>query len=152
MGISIHYRGKLKNLTDIDLLVDDFKDFAEIMGWEYRILNEDWSKTNTAKIKASEQITEIKGHLPLKGINLSLHPDCEALDLYFNPDGNLLSPISACLINEGEMDIEDSWVFVKTQYAPPDIHIAVVNLLDFLKNKYVPDLEVLDEGEYWETR
>lgn len=41
--------------------------------------------------------------------------------------------------------------FVKTQFAPPDIHISIVKLLRFLQKKYIPDLQVIDEGEYWET-
>ncbi|NWG28500.1 MAG: hypothetical protein HXY48_08200, partial [Ignavibacteriaceae bacterium] len=41
--------------------------------------------------------------------------------------------------------------FIKTQFAPPEIHIAIVKLLKYLKNKYIANLEVIDEGGYWET-
>ena len=43
------------------------------------------------------------------------------------------------------------YVSVKTQFAPTEIHISIIKLLKHLKNKYILDLEVLDEGCYWET-
>ena len=59
------------------------------------------------------------------------------------------------------MDIEDAergtlsekpWCFVKTQYGPIEGHVALVELFTALKNEFMPDLEVIDEGGYWEHR
>ena len=55
------------------------------------------------------------------------------------------------LICEGSLKPEDAWIAVKTQFAGPEIHLWVVGLLNYLKEHYIPDLEVSDEGEYWET-
>ena len=41
--------------------------------------------------------------------------------------------------------------FVKTQFASPEIHIIIVKLLRYLKEKYFQRFEVIDEGKYWET-
>ena len=40
---------------------------------------------------------------------------------------------------------------IKTQFAPAEIHIAIIKLLRYLKDKYINNLEVYDEGRYWET-
>ena len=55
------------------------------------------------------------------------------------------------LVNEGQLKPEESFSSTKTQYAPPDAHISIIKLLRFLKSRYIPDLKVFDEGEYWDT-
>ena len=152
MGITIYYGGMLKNLNNIDTLIDDFSDLAGIMNWECVILNEDWTKPNTARIKISKMKSEITGHLPLKGLEIKLHPACETFDLFFDNKGNLTSPLLFAFDNEEKKKKDKSFVWVKTQFAPVDIHISIIKLLDLLKHKYVPDLEVMDEGGYWESR
>jgi hypothetical protein len=39
----------------------------------------------------------------------------------------------------------------KTQFAPIDVHIAVIKLMKYLQQKYIENLNVTDEGSYWET-
>src|SRR5262249_22958821 len=46
---------------------------------------------------------------------------------------------------------EKPWCFVKTQFGAVEGHLALVKILTSLKREFVHDLEVLDEGEYWET-
>ena len=43
MGITIHYKGKLKNPMLYSSVIDELKDISEIMNWEYSIMNEDWN-------------------------------------------------------------------------------------------------------------
>ena len=59
------------------------------------------------------------------------------------------------------MDIEDAengrleampWCFVKTQFGTLEGHVALVEMFAALKAEFFPDLEVRDEGDYWETR
>ncbi len=40
---------------------------------------------------------------------------------------------------------------VKTQYAGPDAHIAVIKLLKYIAAKYLENFTLSDEGNYWET-
>ena len=51
---------------------------------------------------------------------------------------------------EKRLKPKESWVFIKTQFSSPDVHIRVIGLLKYLKKKYISNLEVRDEGEYWE--
>ena len=73
------------------------------------------------------------------------------MSLLISPEGWLI----------GLMDIEDAergrlteapWVFVKTQFGSLEGHVALVEMLDALKREFIPDLEVSDEGGYWEKR
>jgi hypothetical protein len=41
---------------------------------------------------------------------------------------------------------------VKTQFGPIEGHVALVELLRGIKREFMPDLEVMDEGGYWEER
>ena len=44
------------------------------------------------------------------------------------------------------------WCFVKTQFGTLEGHVALVEMFAALKAEFFPDLEVRDEGGYWETR
>lgn len=151
MGITIHFKGRLNNLASVETLVDDLKDISRTMNWEYYLMDEAWEKPCTAKLELQENRAEIIGHLPLKGISINLHPHCERLPILFDARGNLRTMIGMIMINEGELAPDRAYVSIKKQFAPPDIHISIIKLLQFLKKRYIPNLEVLDEGEYWET-
>ena len=49
---------------------------------------------------------------------------------------------------DGEFYIQE---YIKTQFAPLEVHISVVELLQCLQPHFI-DLQVVDEGEYFETR
>ena len=151
MGITIHFQGKLKNTDLINSIKEELIDISEIMKWEWQALDEDWSKPSTAKLSRNKDVVEIVGHLPLKGVQINIHPDSEPLSLYFDVEGNLIEPIAMVLINEGKISKENSYNSVKTQFAPPDVHISIIKLLKYLKKRYIPNLKVNDEGEYWES-
>ncbi|MDO8951185.1 MAG: hypothetical protein Q7U86_01100, partial [Draconibacterium sp.] len=36
-------------------------------------------------------------------------------------------------------------------FAPIENHIAVIKLLKYIQKKYISNLDVYDEGEYWQT-
>ncbi len=151
MGITIHYKGKLNNLEQIYSVIDELKDISEIMSWKYSILDNDWNSQLTAQLFQTENGVKITGHLPLKGITINLHPECESFYVLFDKNGNLQS-VSGMVLNPGEVESADSnFLFIKTQYAPPEIHIAIIKLLKYLKDKYISDLNVIDEGSYWVT-
>jgi hypothetical protein len=151
MGVSIHYRGRVADTQNIKTICDELAAIADKMNWRYTRLDEDWTQSADASIEVTEQGSQITGHLPLKGIVLTLNPKCETLGFLFDSNGNLCDPISMVNISEGTLKPEDVWISVKTQYAGPETHIGVIGLLKYLKKLYIPDLEVQDEGGYWET-
>ena len=151
MGVSIHYRGRVADIRNIKTICDKLAVIADKMNWRYTRLDEDWSQSADLRIEVTEQGSQINGHLPLKGIILTLNPKCEALQFFFDSNGNLRDPISMVNISEGTLKPEEVWISVKTQYAGPETHIWIIVLLKYLKKLHLPDLEVQDEGAYWET-
>lgn len=151
MGITIHYKGQLKNLTQSNSVIDELKDISEIMNWKFSIMDNDWNKPMTAEFLHFENRVEITGHLPLKGIRINPHPNCESFSILFDKDGYLQSVVLMVLNHENNQIPGKNYLSIKTQFAPTEIHISIIKLLKYLKNKYIPDLEVFDEGSYWET-
>ena len=151
MGVSIHYHGRVPEIQNIKAICDELAAIADRMNWRYTRLDEDWSHATDATIEVTGQGSRITGHLPLKGIALTPHPKCETLQFFFDADGHLRDPISMVNISEETLKPEDFWICVKTQYAGPETHIWIIGLLKYLKKTHLPDLEVQDEGEYWQT-
>lgn len=151
MGVTIHYRGKINDVKNVDALTDEMIDFAGSLGWKHTRLDEDWSKPNTAKLVHKEDGTHVEGHAPLRGVILRPHKESESLSLTFNADGLLVDIIGMVWIAEGGRIAEEQLLFTKTQFAPLEVHIAIIKLLRHLKTRYISDLEVRDEGSYWES-
>jgi hypothetical protein len=151
MGITIYYRGSIEDLSLIEPIQGALVEFCQSMNWKYYLRNEDQREPFSAKIVHTAKGTEIKGHIPLRGISIESDPDNETLSILFNPDGRLSSFMQEILIHEGSLTWDQAWLFVKTQFGTVDAHIAIVKLLQYLKQSYIPALEVKDEGEYWET-
>ncbi len=145
MGVTIHFQGTLKDSNLFDPLIEELVDISDTMKWEWEVLEEGWPKRSTAKLKDKMPA------FALRGININLHPDSEELSLFFDTTGRISTAMNLILVREGKIKGEDCGSFVKTQFAPPDVHISIIKLLKYLKKRYIPDLKVVDEGEYWET-
>lgn len=150
MGVTIHFQGTLQDKSHITSFIEELTDIAKTMNWQTQVLDEDWSQPSTAKLSSAKNGVEITGYLALKGMLIHLHPDCEPLTLFFDAKGCLTSPFD-CALGNDEKTKENSYIFVKTQFAPPDIHITIIRLLKYLQKKYIPNLEVQDEGGYWDN-
>jgi hypothetical protein len=151
MGITIHYRGRINSFDLIESLSDEVKDIAQSLGWGMHLWDEDLSKPNTARVIRHENYIEMCGHVPLRGLTLFPHPDCEQLSLTFDRKGHLMDAFGMTLVASGGRRPGEGWLSMKTQFSPLEIHITVVQLLHYLKKRYVGNLEVSDEGGYWES-
>ena len=151
MGITIHYSGKLKDRASLPNLVEELEDIARTMEWESTRLDKDREKPSRAEIVHSEHGAEFRGHPGLEGIVLSVHPDCESLSFLFDRNGNLRDVVTMVGILQGFIDAEKAQVSVKTQFAPLHVHITIIRLLKYIGKKYIANLEVNDEGDYWQT-
>jgi hypothetical protein len=124
MGITIHYKGSLRDAALTAELAEEIADICKSMGWQYETVGKD----------------------DVSGIIFQPHPKCEIVELVFDRKGRLINPL---VYPDDDPALMVEWVHTKTQFAGPDVHIAVVKLLKYLKRKYLTDLEVEDEGEYW---
>ena len=126
MGLSFHYSGRIREHDKIDALVEEVKDMSKDLNWTYNILDDD----------------------QIKGILVSTE-ESEPLWFTFVPDGRTCN-----VINLQYTDPDDKYYSlcaVKTQYAGPEVHMAMIKMLRYISEKYFSEIEVFDEGEYWET-
>jgi hypothetical protein len=129
MGIAINFRGKIDRARDINKMIEELADISTSLKWRYDIIDD-----------ADQQV---------KGIVIKPHDKSESLDILVNKDMHLVSFIALYLKKVNEEDAK--FVFVKTQFAPIDVHISLIKLLKYLKKIYISNLEVKDEGDYWDT-
>ena len=138
MSITIHYSGSIENPSRIDDFSAELADIADSMQWPCHHID---TAADCAKDDRARPSTD------LKGIILELHPDCESLAFLFDIRGLLRSPtLLLC-----EPFDTDNYIWVKTQFAGPEVHMTIVKLLKYLQKTYMPGLSVTDEGCYWET-
>jgi hypothetical protein len=127
MGLTIHYSATLKNASVLDNLTREVMRIAVALEWRWTILS-------TPR---------------MSGISV-YPPNCEPVLLYFTPQGKSCG--LAYLIPGAVPGINDSLVHVKTSAAGPEIHKDIIDLLFYLNKKYFREIQVCDEGKYWETR
>ncbi len=151
MGVSIHYRGRLNDVGQLARLCDEMADIARAMGWKTRRLDDDWEQPPDARLRSTSKGVQIDGYLGLKGILLRPNVDAESLSFFFDREGNLRSVMNVVLMVDGTLKPQDAWVSVKTQFASPEVHAWIIGLLKYVKKRYLSDLQVSDEGQYWET-
>lgn len=129
MGISIHYSGKINKAADIGVMTNELADISRELKWTFTLIDD-----------VEQQV---------KGIIIKPHKKSEPLAILLNKNRQLIN-LFALSLNEVN---EESAKFasIKTQFAPIHIHISIVKLLKYLKQKYIGNLRVIDEGDYWET-
>lgn len=153
MGITIFAKGKIDRIEDLPRLIDDLKDVAGKRNWKYRVVDDDLNARPNAVLThgASDRPgVLLEGSLGLKGVILTV-PGAEMFAVLFDRSGVLTDMFQqiASIEDKGQ---NERFTMCKTQFADIDAHIAIIEVLDFLKKKYIPDLAVTDEGAYWETR
>ena len=136
MGITIAYRGRLADCTRIEDFEDRLVDCALEMGAQVQIWRS-WADDNPERM--------------VRGVILGLAPGHESTSLLLSPEGWLIGLTDIQDAEEGRLT-EPPWCFVKTQFGPVEGHVAIVEMLAALRREFLPDLEVSDDGGYWETR
>lgn len=151
MGVSIHYRGSINDKKQVHQFIDEVQDICESMSWESSILDEDWNRPSKVIVEPDEEgAVSLSGHAGLKGVLFRPHPESEGMGLLFDKDGDMNSLLNLAFQGSKE-EGEKPWVSVKTQFAGPEVHIGICKLLEYLQKKYISNLEVNDEGNYWES-
>ncbi len=136
MGITIHYRGTLKDLDRVEDFEDRVLDLALELGGQAHIWRTSCD-SDPARI--------------VRGLILDLCPGQETTSLLVSPEGWLIGLVD---IEDAENDklAEPPWCWVKTQFGTLEGHVALAEMFRALKAEFFPDLEVRDEGGYWENR
>jgi hypothetical protein len=136
MGVTIHYRGSLADLSRVEDFEDRVIDLALAVGGNPRL----WRSAD-----------ESDPSRMVRGLFVDLAPGQETTSLLISPEGWLIGALEIEDAERGALS-EKPWCSVKTQFGPIEGHVALVELLTGLKKEFMPDLEVMDEGGYWERR
>lgn len=154
MGITIFAKGRIDDVETVPQLINDVRHLAEENGWPFSIVDDDFDVEPDATLADAEGPgggRVIEGTLGLKGIAVNVDPGCDTLSLFFDRDG-VLTDLMQQLVWLEEGGSTERVTFVKTQFGTLQSHIHIIELLDWLKQQYISNLEVIDEGGYWETR
>ena len=154
MGITIFAKGKIDRIKDIPLLIADAKNFAGESTWTYRVFDEDFDAPADAFLahrSSDKPGCHIEGSLGVKGIMLNAGQGVETLAILFDRSGTLTDIMQqvSWIGNNGQ---GERFIICKTQFGNIDQHIRIIELFDLLKNKYISNLTVNDEGAYWDSR
>ncbi len=122
MGVTIHFEGRLKDAEALKRVIDA----AKRTGWKDKRIEEAHVTLERVRDEAEWDYTG-----PTYGIELQPHENCEPLRLEFDCD----------------LYVQE---YVKTQFAPPETHMAIVHFLKAIAPEF-DALQVFDEGEYWDT-
>jgi hypothetical protein len=160
MGVTLFYRGSLDDLGRVEDFEDRVLDLALDLGGEaqvWRTYDEVEKGDRPHLCEAPSGPFRQMGPVPffnrrmVRGILLNLFPGQETTSLLISPEGWLINLTEIEEAEKGQL-AEPPWCFVKTQFGPIEGHVALVELLAVLKKEFFSNLEVNDEGGYWETR
>jgi hypothetical protein len=136
MGITIHYRGTIDDISQVDSLEDRVLDFVYSMGGRATIWRS-FDDHDSSRV--------------VRGLMIELEPGHDTFSLLISPEGDL-TPLFQIEEAEKSPFDEPPYCFVKTQFGSLQGHVAIVHLLDAIRQQYCSNLKVTDEGEYYEKR
>ena len=136
MGITIHYRGTIDDPDRLEDMENRIVDLAFALGGQATIWRS-YADHNPQRM--------------VRGVMLNMAPGHETFSLLVSPEGHL-TPLWQIEEAEQAPFDEPPFCFVKTQFGSMHGHVAIVHILDALKQGYFSQLKVTDEGEYYESR
>ena len=170
MGVTIHYRGKLKSPSLIKDLTHEVEDICIANNWKHNLLTDERPQGNHAfdddddfddddfdddnsnvNIENNRNLmpqTRKRPDLGLRGITFQPHEECETITLLFDTEG-VIQSIFSMIFGNPDRRVKYPHIFVKTQFSGIETHIKVINLLVYLKKKYFKVLHITDEGGYY---
>ncbi len=127
MGVTVHFKGKLRSSDAVEDIGQQAQQLAFELGTTSNSINE--QNVTRLRVRDNEEPWDYVG--AVRGFRVPLHEDAEPLLLEF----------------DDELYVQE---YAKTQFAPITVHIKLVEFLRKIQ-PYFTELIVNDEGEYWET-
>ncbi|HVM32872.1 MAG TPA: hypothetical protein VMU88_07040 [bacterium] len=151
MSATVHYFGKIQSPDLIRELKDEIQEIAQVSGWTFEKVDHVFSPSENPAAP----------RLSLKGIRVTLGKGLSPLQLTFDKDGYLSHIYYETVMTENPLRVgvekttqvlHQVHTSTTLKNAGPEDHIRLVKLLDYVKKKYVPNLEVIDNTGYWHSR
>jgi hypothetical protein len=136
MGVTIHYRGTIDDISQVEAMEDRLLDLVFALG----------GKATIWRSFADHDSSRV-----VRGLLAELGPGQETFSLLISPEGHL-TPLFQIEDAENAPFDKPPFCFVKTQLGSLHGHVAIVHLLDALKQRFCSNLRISDEGDYYETR
>ena len=157
MGVTIHYRGRLANPARLPDLIQAVQEAVRRLDWPYLLVDERILGSAEILVYRPEAAEEEQWGFETAPVDdrwrgvIVQPPGCESLWLTCNRSGQLIAYRTSALsyTTPGHYFAVDR-LSTKTQGGGPEVHIAVCDLLR-LAISHGAELEVSDEGGYWET-
>lgn len=126
MGVTIHFEGRLKSDQDYEDVIAKAAVFAK----QNKMESKQFEEENKLLLRVrNDEEWDYKGST--RGIGIEPAENCDPLNLEFDANNYIQE-------------------YCKTQFTDIAIHIKIIDFLKSLKPNF-EDLNVTDEGEYWET-
>ena len=161
MGITIHYRGRLRDPAQLPQLTTELQADCARLGWPCQTVDERilgvGERYECVPIETDDGIPTSRVEIVEEGLDddwrgvVIQPPGCETLHLTFDRRGVLVHYGNALEspLTPGRYSIERQ-LAVKTQFGLPEAHVGVCDLLRRVE-RVSAEWEVNDEGGYWET-
>lgn len=152
MGVTIHYRGTLRDPRKLDEFCEEVRALIEPWGWEARPYEATSNKIRimayaTGKHEGRAVAGRLLSTYRIRGLILLPHFACEPVPILIETHSGLLMDFEA----PPDRSTLEPGTFVKTQFAPIEIHERICKLLYEIREGFIPDLDVSDEGDYFRT-
>jgi len=145
MGLTIHYNGRFNKNAVLSDLITEVREMAETFKWKHKIYLEAFPDVNN-----DDQSYDGK----IYGISFT-PPECETVSITFLSNFRMSSNVHLMFYGQTDTQSESDFLYllsVKTQFAGASVHKTIIGLFRYLyKRGYFSELDVVDEGKFWET-
>jgi hypothetical protein len=170
--IYIKYSGTMPDKDSIIKMEEELIDISQISGWAYELVAENFNTLTSASRRGLPERADLQGDLDdedlltlssadvyLEGIALQMDRESEPLKFTFDKNGKLAT-ISFCTTDTVGLNKKLTvkkyeflyYPYIKMYTPNADRHVQIIKLLDYMKKKYIKDLQVIDTSLFWETR
>jgi len=144
MGVTIYYRGVLKEPRNVHDLISEVSDIARTNTWGVQVVDNAWDESVSLQMVFEDGEPHFEGNAGLKGIVLDVHPDIDGLPLLFDKSGTCRSFVEMAEPARKRHGVSH----VSTQYAGIDAHIRLIRFLEYIGDAYMLEWSIEDDSGY----
>ncbi|MCX8093656.1 MAG: hypothetical protein N3E50_05765 [Candidatus Goldbacteria bacterium] len=170
--IYIKYSGTIQDRNLIPRLEEELIEIAQISNWQYELIIENFNTLTSATRKGhinnfiydndiddDDLLTLNSSDVFLEGIAMMIDSNSDPFRITFDKGGKL-AMISFCTsdtVGFNKKLVVKKYEFLYYPYIKlytnnAEKHIKVIKILEYLKKRYIKDLEVIDTSFYWNNR